>query len=96
MLKLIAAIGDNGELGKDNKLLFNLPTDMKYFKEKTINSFVVCGAKTLESFPNKRPLKNRITFVLCGKEKHYNNCIVYHTFETLLHDIKIISKLYDV
>lgn len=65
-LKLIAAIGKNNELGKNNSLpLWNLKTDFKRFKNLTENCIVVMGRKTYLSLPEKwRPLPNRRNIIL--------------------------------
>ena len=55
----IAAVDKNWAIGKDNKLLVSIPDDMKFFRETTSGKVVVMGRKTLESFPNGKPLKNR-------------------------------------
>ena len=52
---MIAAIGKNRELGKDGKLLFRLPTDMKFFKDTTMGHKIVMGRKTWDSLPGKLP-----------------------------------------
>lgn len=49
MLSIIAAIGKNNELGKKNDLLWNLPADMKHFRETTRGHTVIMGQKTFES-----------------------------------------------
>lgn len=49
MISLIAAIGKNNELGKKNDLLWNLPADLKHFREKTSGHTVIMGQKTFES-----------------------------------------------
>ena len=49
ILSIIAAIGKNNELGKKNDLLWNLPVDMKHFREITRGHTVVMGQKTFES-----------------------------------------------
>ncbi|MCQ2397936.1 MAG: dihydrofolate reductase [Sphaerochaetaceae bacterium] len=54
----------NWGIGKHNELMFRLPKDMKYFKEKTLGKVVVMGSNTLLSFPHEKPLKNRINIVL--------------------------------
>ena len=63
-MKLIAAVSENWGIGKDNRLLFNIPKDMKFFREKTMGKTVILGRKNLESFPGGKPLKNRINVVL--------------------------------
>jgi len=62
MISLIAAIGKNNELGKKNALLWNLPADMKHFRETTSGHTVIMGQKTFESIG--RPLPNRRNIVL--------------------------------
>lgn len=62
MFSLIAAVGKNGELGKDGELVFRLPGDMKYFREVTRGHKVLMGRKTWESLPKKLP--GRVNIVL--------------------------------
>lgn len=50
-LILIGAIGKNGELGKNNELIWYIPDDMKFFKETTINHTIVMGYNTFISLP---------------------------------------------
>lgn len=62
---LIAAMGKNREIGKDNDLLWNLPLDMKFFKDTTKHSVVIMGRKNYESIPEKfRPLPHRTNIVI--------------------------------
>lgn len=68
MISLIAAIGKNNELGKDNTLLWHLPADMKYFKDTTALHAVVMGRKTFESLG--KPLPNRRN-VLITRDVNY-------------------------
>lgn len=51
-------------IGKENGLMFSLPSDMKFFRETTMGKVVVMGYNTLRSFPGGRPLKNRVNIVL--------------------------------
>jgi dihydrofolate reductase len=62
MISIIAAIGKNNELGKKNALLWNLPADMKRFRETTKGHTVVMGEKTFRSIG--KPLPNRRNIVL--------------------------------
>jgi len=65
MISIIAAIGKNRELGKENKLLWNIPEDMKRFQNLTSGHVVIMGRKTYESLPKKfRPLPNRVNIIL--------------------------------
>ena len=65
-LILIGAIGKNNELGKDNKLIWYIPDDLKFFKETTINHTVVMGYNTFISLP--KLLVDRKHIVLTRKD----------------------------
>ena len=88
-MNLIVAVDKNWGIGKGNKLLVSIPSDMKFFRETTSGKVVVMGRKTLESFPNGLPLKNRTNIVLTGNP-HYKvkDAIVVHTKEQLLDELK--------
>ena len=58
----IVARGLNGEIGANNKLLWNIPEDLKFFKEGTLGHVVLMGRKTSESLP--KPLRNRISLIV--------------------------------
>lgn len=62
MISIIAVIGKNSELGKDNKLIWNIPSDLKRFKEITKGHPVIMGRKTYESIG--RPLPDRTNIVI--------------------------------
>ncbi len=62
-MNFIVAVTNDYAIGKNNDLLFHLPTDLKYFKQTTLNKVVVMGDRTYLSLP-KRPLPNRINIVL--------------------------------
>lgn len=70
-MNLIAAVDHNWAIGKNNKLLVSIPADMKFFRETTTGKVVVMGRKTLESFPNGLPLKNRVNIVMTH-DKNYD------------------------
>ena len=64
---LIAAVDRNWAIGKDNKLLYKIPSDMKYFKTMTEGNIVVYGYNTLLSFPQRKILPNRDNIILSSK-----------------------------
>jgi len=66
IFSIISAIGKNNEIGKKNGLLWNLPADMKHFRETTSGHTVVMGQKTFKSIG--RPLPNRRNIVLSRNE----------------------------
>jgi len=62
MISIIVAVSKNGVIGVDNKLPWNLPEDLKRFKELTTGNVVIMGRKTYESIG--KPLPNRINIVV--------------------------------
>lgn len=60
MLSLIAIIGKNRELGKDNKLIWNIPSDLKRFRQITNGHPVIMGRKTYESIGHPLPVRQNI------------------------------------
>ena len=65
MIRAIVAVDKKWGIGKKNDLLFNLPLDMKFFRETTAGTTVCMGYNTLLSFPNSKPLPKRKNIVLC-------------------------------
>ena len=72
---LIAAIGKNNELGKDNDLIWRLKADMKFFREITMGHPIVMGRKTFESLPKVLPGRKNI--VLSSNEIQNNELELY-------------------
>lgn len=92
-MNIIVAVDKNWAIGKDNKLLVSIPADMKMFRQETSGKVVVMGRKTLESFPNGLPLKNRTNIVLTGnKDYKVKDAIVVHTLEEVLKEIEKYPK----
>ena len=63
-MNIIVNADKNWAIGKNNSLLVRIPADMKYFRQMTEGNIVVMGRKTLESFPQGRPLANRVNIVI--------------------------------
>ena len=84
-MKLIVAVDNNWAIGNQNKLLVSIPADMKFFRQTTTGNAVVMGRKTLESFPQGQPLKNRVNIVLT-KDPSYEvkGAIVVHSVKEAL------------
>lgn len=90
MISIIAAIGKNRELGKDNKLLWYIPADLKRFKELTLGKVVLMGRKTFESLPEKnRPLPNRVNVVIT-RDKNWSHpqVLVFHSLDKAINELK--------
>lgn len=89
-MKLISILNcdKNYGIGKKNGLLFHLPLDMKFFREKTSNHVVAMGRNTLLSFPNSKPLKNRTNIVLSQDESNnFEGVINVHSMEEFKKEI---------
>ncbi len=88
-MNLIANVDINWAIGKNNQLLVKIPADMKFFRETTTGKVVVMGRKTLESFPNGQPLKNRTNIVLTH-DRNYRvaDAIVVYSMDELHEELK--------
>ena len=89
-ISIIVAVAENNVIGKDNTLIWHLPADMKYFKEKTTGHCVITGRKNYESIPEKfRPLPNRTNIVI-NRQKNYSapGAIVVDSFEDAIKKAK--------
>lgn len=87
ILSIISAIGKNNEIGKGNELLWNLPIDMKHFKETTTGHPVIMGQKTFESIG--RPLPNRRNIILTlDKNFKADGVEIYFSIEELEKELK--------
>lgn len=60
MISIIAVVGKNRAIGRNNQLLWSLPEDMKHFQEKTIGKTVVMGDRTFESIGSPLPGRKNI------------------------------------
>lgn len=80
MLSLIAAVGQNRVIGKDNGLPWKLRADLKHFKDITTGHTVIMGSKTYESIG--RPLPNRTNIVLTSDTSFTTSgCLVAHSLD---------------
>ena len=82
MISLIAAVGKNNELGLDNHLIFNIPGDLKFFRNTTLGKTVVMGRKTYESIG--KPLPKRINIVVSNSLKETDGITIINSFEEVL------------
>ena len=88
-MKAILSADKNWGIGYQNRLLARIPSDMKFFRETTTGNVVVMGRKTLESFPNGMPLKNRTNIVLTGNPEYdVKDAVIVHSQEELLEELK--------
>lgn len=80
-MTIIAAIGKNNELGKDNDLIWHFKEDLQFFKKMTMNKTIVMGRKTFESLP--RMLEGR-------------NYVVLSSNSNFPSEVKVFSNVKDV
>lgn len=88
-MNLIVAVDNNWAIGYQHELLIRIPNDHKHFREETIGKVVVLGRKTLETFPQGLPLKNRTNIILStNQDFQVKDAIVVHSVEELLEELK--------
>jgi dihydrofolate reductase len=78
-INLIAAIDQNGGIGKDNQLLCHLPADLKHFKQLTTGKTVIMGRKTFESLPGGALPKRRNIVISRQTNLTLANCEVFNS-----------------
>ena len=87
MITIIAAIAKNNALGKDNKLIWYLPADLKRFKKVTLGHHIIMGRKTFESLG--KPLPNRTTIIITrNKNFTQHGCIVVNSLNEAIEATK--------
>ena len=92
-LILIAAIDENNVLGKNNKLIWHLPEDLKRFKRLTSSHAIIMGRKTFESLP--RALPNRLNIVITRNMSFYKEGInICHSLESAIECGKFYEKIF--
>ena len=82
-ISLIAAVARNRAIGKDNKLIYWLPDDMKRFKALTTGHTIIMGRRTFESLP-KGALPNRRNIVLSRTVGCFPGCDTFSSLEDAL------------
>ena len=88
-MNIIAAVDQNWAIGNKGELLVRIPNDQKHFREETTGRVVVLGRKTLQTFPQGLPLKNRTNIIL-SRDTEFNvkDAVTVHSLEELLEELK--------
>jgi dihydrofolate reductase len=92
-MSIIVAVSHNNVIGKNNSLIWHLPADMKFFKDKTTGHCIITGRKNYESIPEKyRPLPNR-TNIIVTRQKNYEapNTIIVDSIEKAIEKAKKLT-----
>ena len=87
MITAIVHVDKEWGIGKGNDMMFSLPKDMKFFRETTMGHTVVMGGNTLRSFPNQKPLKNRVNIVL-SRGQVRDDCVIVRSYDELKNEMK--------
>lgn len=93
VVSLIVAMGRNREIGKDNKLLWNIKEDLRWFKAHTMHKPVIMGRRTYESIG--RPLPDRLNIVL-SRDRDYQpheDVVVRHRMGDIIREFGMESEL---
>lgn len=92
LITMIAAIGKNGELGKDDDLIWKIKEDLQFFKNATLNKKIVMGKKTFLSLPGL--LEGRVHIVITTSDELDNNeeIIVFKDFNKLLEYLNTLDE----
>ena len=72
-MNAIVNVNKKWGIGKDGDLLVSIREDMKFFRNTTKGKVVIMGRKTLDSFPGKAPLKNRVNIVITSSPSNISN-----------------------
>lgn len=81
-VSIVVAIAENHAIGKDNKLLWHLPKDLKHFKEITTDGTVIMGRKTYDSVG--KPLPNRRNIIITRQQIEIAGCEVVNSLQAAL------------
>ena len=89
-VSMIAAIGKNNELGVNNSLIWNLPNDLKFFREFTMNKDIIMGSNTFYSLPKLLPGRKHI--VLTRRNICNDKIMVINSRQELIDYLKQIKQ----
>lgn len=88
-ISIIAAIGENLELGKNNTLIWSLPNDLKYFKKVTSGKMVVMGKNTFKSLPKVLPNRKNVVLTFPDDTEDLGDEVeIYHSIPEFLEKYK--------
>ena len=88
-MNMIVAVDGNWAIGNKGELLVRIPNDQKMFRNETTGKVVVLGRKTMDTFPQRKPLPNRTNIILTrNPEYEVKDAIVVHSVAELLEELK--------
>jgi dihydrofolate reductase len=83
IISLLVAADENNVIGKDNKLPWHLPSDLKYFKNLTWGMPILMGRKTFESIGKPLPGRKSIVITRSNEWQHENVDVVHSVEEAV-------------
>ena len=86
-ISIIACVGKNLELGKNNDLIWHLPNDLKYFKNVTSGKTVIMGRRTFDSLPGILPKRRNIVLQL-PNESNIEGVEIFNDIPSILEAVK--------
>jgi dihydrofolate reductase len=93
MINLIVATSKNGTIGKNNKIPWDIPDDLRYFKKKTLGSSIIMGRKTFESIG--KPLPKRENIVITSNENYRKKgVIVVNSLEKAIKKANHLNEIF--
>ena len=92
-ISIIACIGKNLELGKNNDLIWHLPNDLKYFKKVTTGKTVIMGRRTFDSLPRILPNRKNIVLQLPDEDK-IDDVEIFNDIPSILEHIKNENEVF--
>lgn len=88
-MNIIVAVDSQWAIGNGGDLLIRIPNDHKMFRQETMGKVVVLGRKTLDTFPQGLPLKNRTNVILSSNPDYQvKDGIVAHSLEELFKELE--------
>lgn len=88
-MNMIVAVDENWAIGNKGELLVRIPNDQKMFRMETTGKVVVLGRKTMDTFPQRKPLPNRTNIILSrSSDYEVKDAVVVHSVEELLEELK--------
>lgn len=86
-LKFVACVDKTFGIGYKNKLIFNIPADLKSFRALTLNNTVIFGRKTLQTLPDLKPLAGRRNIILSRSAKKIPDAEIVESVEELFNKL---------
>ncbi len=91
-LKFVACVDKNFGLGNKGELLFKIPADLKNFRRLTLGNTIIFGRKTLQTFPDAKPLQGRRNIIFSRSEKKIPDAEIVSNVEELFEKLSVSEK----